>query len=137
MKDILRPIQQEPEHHHVDDDRDPEDLAQTRPRALVLQLIHHLQQFMAFQVLVLLAPAITRRLRRSASGTGWDFCDGHSKTVSGCRPGFPVSSYSLILRPKPCLLDSRASQTIVARSCPGTIKKYAHRGRHHCERLLL
>src|ERR1700748_2371154 len=95
MEDVPRSVCQKPEDDEVNNDRDPEELAQSRSRALVFQLIHDLQQFMAVKNFVALSSGFSWGLGRCASGICWDFGDGHSERVSGHRYGAGIFFHSL------------------------------------------
>lgn len=81
IEQIFRAVRQVPEDHQVNNQRDPELLAQTGPVAAALKLLDDVQQVMEFVILVSSGTTKTGRFGRSARRTGRDFGDRHSKAV--------------------------------------------------------
>ena len=78
VEDVLWPVEQEPEHDQVDDDRDPDFFAQAYPVAAALQVLDDRQQVVGVVVFVAAGPFEARRFgRRAGWRTGWDFSSRH------------------------------------------------------------
>src|SRR4029078_6763025 len=74
VEDVLWPVEQEPEHDQVDDDRDPDFFAQAYPVFAALQILDDREQVMGIVILVAAGPFEARRFgRRAGWRTGWDF----------------------------------------------------------------
>jgi hypothetical protein len=101
VKQIPRPVRQEPENDQVDNDRDPEELPQSSLGSLVFQLAHDIEQLVAFQAFVTYDSGIPWRFRRRAWRIGWDFGDGHSERFSGRGYGSEIPFILSYMEKKP------------------------------------